>query len=110
MDAARHEQDRSICEKSPARIMAGGEAKAPCGIPPVPKIFSPEAVAEKCGYSYEVRDIMPSANRGVRFETAGMIMWADRSLSFLLHFLLKCSGLLRHIKLAICCCTGRYWA
>ncbi|MCD4545370.1 ImmA/IrrE family metallo-endopeptidase [Burkholderia pseudomallei] len=73
MQAKRREQIANAVRNLQLEVWHAAMLKYPSGMPPVPQLFSPQVVAEKCGYSYELRHSMPRANVGARFETAGMI-------------------------------------
>jgi hypothetical protein len=69
----RRQEIDKIVRGMHTEIIQSARLKYRCGLPPYPQLFSPDVAIEKYGYSYEVRESMPSAYGGDRFVTAGMI-------------------------------------
>jgi hypothetical protein len=69
----RREEIEKIVRGMHREIIQGAKLKYECGLPPYPQLFNPDDAIEKYGYSYEIRESMPVARAGGRFQTAGMI-------------------------------------
>jgi hypothetical protein len=69
----RREEIEKIVRGMHREIIQGAKLKYECGLPPYPQLFNPDNAIEKYGYSYEIRESMPVARTGGRFQTAGMI-------------------------------------
>ncbi|WP_260436097.1 ImmA/IrrE family metallo-endopeptidase [Burkholderia glumae] len=76
--AKRRAEIEKIVRGMHREIIQGAKLRYSCGLPPYPQLFSPDSAIEKYGYSYEVRDSMPSATVGSAFVTAGMIDTVQR--------------------------------
>jgi hypothetical protein len=73
MDAKRRDEIEYTVRKLQFEIWTGAKLKYAAGLPPLPQLFAPDAAIENTGFSFEIRDSMPSAFRRQDNETAGMI-------------------------------------
>lgn len=71
--AKRRAEIEKIVRGMHQEIINSAKLRYNCGLPPYPQLFSPDVAIEKYGYSYEIRESMPSAHAGYQSQTAGMI-------------------------------------
>lgn len=73
MDRKRRDEIAHTVRKLQFEIWTGAKLKHAAGLPPLPQLFAPDAAIEKTGYSFEIRESMPSAFNAQDARTAGMI-------------------------------------
>src|SRR5260370_15087724 len=73
MDAKRRGEIEYTVRKLQFEIWNSAKLKYAAGLPPLPQLFAPDAAIENNGYSFEIRDSMPSAFNAQDAQTAGMI-------------------------------------